>query len=82
MWIFAHVFLSVLAALGVALSVLEFAGNLEAKRKKYLCICFDRDDNRSMLPDMIIICRTQAEEDEIIKRICAEDKRKVFIKRW
>lgn len=82
MWIFAHVFLSALAALGVALSVLEIAERMEARRKKYACLCFEKVDNGENLPDMIIICRTQAEEEEIIERICAEDKRKVFIKRW
>ena len=31
---------------------------------------------------MVIICRSDAEEDEIIRRISDGDPRRVYIKRW
>jgi hypothetical protein len=82
MYIFAFVFLSVLAALGVVFTTKEILRAKSAKNAVFLCVSFKEDVPEGTLPDMLLICRTTAEEEEIIRRICANESRKVFIKRW
>lgn len=82
MYVFCSVFVSALAALGVALAVLEFVRAYRARRAEYICVCFREE----LLfgdcePDMLIICRTDAEQDEIIKRVCNGESRTVYIKK-
>lgn len=82
MSVFGSVFLSMLAAMGVALAVLEFVRIRRAKKASFVCLCFREELLNGALPDMLIICRTDAEQEEVIRRVCAEDSRKVFLKRW
>lgn len=83
MYVFCNVFLSMLASVGVALMVLEFIRARRARQAEFICLCFDERlisfDSR---PDMIIICRTDAEQDEIIKRVCENESRTVYIKKY
>ncbi len=83
MAIFGKIFLAMLASLGVALTVLEFIRAYRAKRTEFICLCFREEllDNGEK-PDMLIICRTDAEQEEVIRRVCADESRKVYIKRW
>jgi len=83
MYIFCCVFLSVLASIGVVLAGIEFIRAYRAKRTEYICVCFDEalldSENK---PDMLIICRSDAEQEEIINRICDGESRKVYIKKF
>ena len=83
MTIFCRIFLAMLASLGVALLILEFYRAYRAKRTEFICLCFRKEllDNGEK-PDMLIICKTDAEQEEVIRRVCADDSRKVYIKRW
>jgi len=82
MMVFFGILLGMLAALGVALTVLEFVRRTRAKMSCYLCVCFSEELLDSKKPDMIIICRNDAEQEEILRRICESENRKVYIKRW
>ena len=82
MSVFFDVFLAVFAVLGAVLAALELARNYRAKRTEFICVCFREELLEGGIPDMLIICRTDAEQEEIIRRICAGEDRKVFIKRW
>ena len=82
MSVFGSVLVAMLAALGVALSALELVRKSRAKRESFICLCFREELLDGGLPDMLIICRTDAEQEEIIRHICSEDPRKVFLKRW
>lgn len=82
MSVFASVFLAMLAALGVALAVLELLRKARAKKASFVCLCFREELLEGGLPDMLLVCRTDAEQEEIIRRVCAEESRKVYIKRW
>lgn len=80
MSVFMTVFVAMLAALGVALLVLELFRFARAKRARFVCLCFDDDFSKNRLPDMLVICRSYEEEEEIIRRISAEDPRRMFVK--
>ena len=82
MAIFGSVFIAMLASLGVALAVLEFVRAYRAKRTEFICLCFREDLLDGEKPDMLIICRTDAEQEEVIRRVCADDNSKVYIKRF
>lgn len=82
MYIFLDIFISMLAALGVALAILEFCRCRRAKKASFVCVCFKEELLENGLPDMLIICRNDAEQDEILRRICAKDGRKAYIKRF
>lgn len=82
MSVFGSVFISMLAALGVALAMLELLRKFRAKKASFICLCFREDLLEGGKPDMLIICRTDAEQEEVLRRICAEENRRVFIKRW
>lgn len=79
---FCIVLLSVLAALGIALSLLELVRVMRARGNEYICVCFDeRYLSGECLPDMLIICRTCAEQEEILNRICSREGRSVYIRK-
>ena len=80
MWIFGSIFLSMLAALGVALAVLEFIRRGKAKNGRFICLCFNEESLENENPDMVIICRTDADQEEIIKRIGQQDERRIYLK--
>ncbi|MBO5869969.1 MAG: hypothetical protein J6Q89_04385 [Clostridia bacterium] len=83
MAIFGSIFLAMLASLGVALMTLEFIRAYRAKRTEFICLCFREELlNDDEKPDMLIVCKTDAEEEEIIRRVCDGESRKVYIKRW
>lgn len=82
MAILYDVLLATLAALGVILAVLEFVRVSRAKRASFVCLCFREELLDGAKPDVLIICRTDAEQDEVIRRVCADESRKVYIKRW
>ncbi len=81
MSIFGMIFLAMLASIGVGLMFLEMIRTRKAKTAEYTCICFDSALSDERLPDMVIICRNEAEKEEIIKRITESDERRAFIKR-
>jgi len=78
MYIIGGIFLSMLAALGVALAFLDFMRRGKAKKASYVCICFTEEFDKP--PDMIIICRNDAEQEEIIRRIGDAENRRIYIK--
>lgn len=83
MAILGKIILAMLASLGVALAVLEFVRAYRAKRAEFICLCFREELlYGEEKPDMLIICRTESEQEEVIRRVCADDARKVYIKRW
>lgn len=82
MSVFGSVLLATFSVLGLVLSVVEFLRISRAKKASFICLCFREDLLENGIPDMLIICRTDAEQEEIIRRVCAEDGRKVFLKRW
>ena len=83
MSIFTSVLLSVLAAVGVALTVLDFFRAHRARKESFICLCFREElVENNALPDMLIICRTDAEQEEVIRRVCDKDGRRVYIKRF
>ena len=73
------IFLSLLSSLGVGLTILEYYHIFRAKRIEFVCLCFG-ENREDFKPDMLVICRTDAEQEEIIRRISANEPRKVFIK--
>lgn len=80
--VFCFILLSALACLGIALLVLELCRKISARRTSYICLCFDKALLENGKPDMVIICRSDADEEEIIRRISDGDPRCVYIKRW
>ena len=66
MRIFGSIFLAMLAALGIALAVLEFFRRGRAKKARFVCLCFREELLKGENPDMVIICRTDMEQEEII----------------
>lgn len=82
MSLFITVVFSVLASLGVALTLLEILRRYRAKKESFVCICFREELLEEEKPDMLIVCKSDAEVEEIIKRVSDGDPRKVYIKRW
>ncbi len=82
MSVFGEVILAVLAAMGVTLVILEILRKSRAKKASFICVCFREELLEGGLPDMLVICRTDAEQEEVIRRVCVGESRKVFIKRW
>ena len=80
MSVFCNVFVAMLASLGVALTLLELFRHSRAKRSEFICLCFREDLLESGTPDMVIICRNDAEIEEIIKRIGEIDNRRIYLK--
>lgn len=72
--------MAMLAALGVALMLLELFRFCRAKKASYTCLCFREELLESGEPDMIVIVRTEKEADEVMRRICADEERKIYIK--
>ncbi|MBQ3229817.1 MAG: hypothetical protein IJO64_04805 [Clostridia bacterium] len=81
MVVFLEVFISMLAALGVTLSIIELSRCRRAKKASFVCVCFKEELLENGLPDMLVICKNDAEQEEIIRRVCTSDGRKAFIKR-
>ena len=83
MAIFGSVLLAVLASIGIALMILEIIQARRAKSAEFICLCFSEElafgDKK---PDMLVICRSNADTEEVIRRVCADESRKVYIKRW
>ena len=80
MSVFGSIVIATLASIGVALALLDFVKRIRAKRTEFLCICFGREFAEGELPEMMVICRTDAEQDEIIRRISELDDRKIYLK--
>lgn len=80
MWMSGVIFLSMLAALGVALLTLEIFRHVSAKKGSFVCICFKEELLGEERPDVVIICRSDAEQEEIIRRIGENDERKIYLK--
>lgn len=74
-----YVFIAMLAALGVALSFLELWRILKARKNSYICVCFKEEFDGDQKPDVIYICRTELEQEEILRRVCDGDERKAYI---
>ena len=72
----------ILASIGIVLLCREIFRHIGAKRNHYVCLTFDSFPSFQKRPDMIIICRTDEEEQEIIRRVIKNDERRIFIKRW
>ena len=81
MTVFGSILIAMLAALGVTLSLLEVLRVRRAKKAEFICLSFDDEPDFSKKPDMLIICRTDTEEEEIIRRVCDGDERRVYVKR-
>ncbi len=82
MSVFGSVTLAVFAAIGISLVILEILRKSRAKRSSFICVCFREDLLDGGAPDMLVICRTDAEMDEVIRRVCVNESRKAYIKRW
>ena len=80
MLLFGNIIMAILAALGVALTFLEFMRRAKSKRSAFICICFREDLIENGVPDMLIICRTDADQEEIIQRIGKHEERQIFLK--
>lgn len=80
MWIFGNILLAMLSALGVALAVLEYLRRVKAKNSTFICLCFSEEAFERQNPDMVIICRTDADQEEIIRRIGQQEERKIYLK--
>lgn len=80
MSVIGSIFISLLAALGVALTALEFIRRARAKKSTFISLCFREDLLEGGKPDMIIICRNDAEQEEIIRRIGERDERRIYLK--
>ena len=81
MTVFGSILIAMLAALGVTLSLLEVLRVRRAKKAEFICLSFDDEPDLRKKPDMLIICRTDTEEEEIIRRVCDGDERRVYVKR-
>ena len=81
MTVFGSILIAMLAALGVALTLLEIVRVRRAKNAEFICLSFDDEPNENKKPDMLIICRTDAEQEEIIRRVCDGEERRVYVKR-
>ena len=79
---FALAVLSAFAAIGAALVLLEIWRRLKAKKTDYVCVVFGDPPEGDIRPDVVLICRTEAEQDEIIRRVVGSDGRRAYVKRW
>ncbi|MBP5156077.1 MAG: hypothetical protein J6252_05795 [Clostridia bacterium] len=82
MELFCTVALAFFAAVGVCLLGAEARRRLRAKKESFVRVCFtaekaEGDDP----PDVIYVVRTECEAEEVIRRLCRADGRKIFIKR-
>lgn len=78
---FALVLLSTFAAVGIGLIALELWRKLKSRKCEFICVCFDESLPDVKKPDIVIICRTEEERDEAIRRVCESDARTAYIKR-
>lgn len=78
----AEIIVALFAALGLVLLFVFVRRSIQAKKSSFICLCFDERLLSGGKPDMLIICRSVEEQEEIIRRVLDGDERKVFIKRW
>ena len=79
--LYAEILVAALAAIGAALIAERVWRWLKLRRESFVCISFDGGFPEGRKPDLIFICRTEAEQEEILRRICENDDRKIIIKR-
>ncbi len=82
MSLFGSIFVAMLASIGVALSMLEILRSYRARKTSFVCLCFREELIDGGMPDMLIICRTDCEQEEVIRRVCDGESRRVYIKRF
>ncbi len=78
-----EVLVSFFAALGIVFLWRELKKRIFAKKQSFVCICFGTEaDWEKRAPDMLVICRSDEEQEEIIRRVLRDEQRDVFVKRW
>lgn len=83
MTLVCEVLVSFFAALGMTFLWRELKQRLFAKKQSFVCICFGSyREWEEKAPDMLVICKNDFEQEEIIRRVFKNEKRDVFIKRW
>lgn len=80
-----NIFLCCLAAIGAICIVWELVRFAGRRRMRFTCLLFgdaarERLDARDY--EIILLCRTELQEQELIRRLSEGEKRKIYIRRW
>ncbi len=82
MW---EILLYLLAAIGIFALLAELIRLFGKKRLHFTCLLFGdaaKDIWESKRYDAIVLCRSELQEEELIRRFSENEKRKIYIKRW
>ncbi|MBR4799832.1 MAG: hypothetical protein IK047_06210 [Clostridia bacterium] len=82
MELLGKVALAFFAAAGVCLLGAEILRRIRTKKESLIRVCFTRERAEGDCPpDVIYIVRTECEAEEVVRRICKAEDRRIFIKR-
>ena len=80
-----NLLLCLFAAIGLAAVLLELFRLFEKRRLRFTCLLFG-DDAKSewdaQTYGVIFLCRSELQEEELIRRLSEGEKRKIYIRRW
>ena len=80
-----NLLLCLFAAIGLLAVVLELFRLLGKRRLRFTCLLFGDEaraewDTRTY--GVIFLCRSELQEEELIRRLSEGEKRKIYIRRW
>lgn len=73
------------AAIGAVCTLFEVGSWLFRRRMRFTCLLFGdraREQFDQKTYDIIVLCRSAEQEQELIRRLSANEKRKIYIRRW
>lgn len=80
-----YLFLSFFACIGLVCAVTELVRLCRKKDMRFTCLLFG-DGAKTALEEqsytVVFLCRSELEEQEIIRRLSEGEKRKIYIRRW
>lgn len=82
MW---EILLYLFAAIGIFATLAELFRLLGKRRLHFTCLLFGdaaKEAWENKRYDTIVLCRSELQEEELIRRFSENEKRKLYIKRW
>lgn len=78
-------FLCLFAAIGLAVVFTELFRMLGKRRLRFTCLLFGDEaktewDARTY--SVVFLCRSELQEEELIRRLSQGEKRKIYIRKW
>ncbi len=73
------------AAIGIISTVWEIFLLIGKRRLRFTCLLFGdhaKAEFEAKEYEIVLLCRSELQEEELIRRLSAGEKRKIYIRRW